>query len=55
MFVPAPQGARISAKTAGPLLPIGDSGALPCFVRVVLRLRADSNSDSILNGERGFG
>jgi hypothetical protein len=37
------------------LLPIGDSAGLAYLCLVVLRLPGKSNSDSILNGERGFG
>jgi len=37
------------------LLPMGDSPDPSRFLTVDLRLREESNSDSILNGERGFG
>jgi hypothetical protein len=37
------------------LLPIGDTPGLAYLRLVVLRLRAESISDSILNGERDFG
>jgi len=37
------------------LLPFGDSRAPALSAKADLRLPGQSNSDSILNGERGFG
>jgi len=54
-FVSSPQTARFSVFPDSPLLQPGDSLSGPRIAMAVLRLPGESNSDSFLNGERGFG
>jgi hypothetical protein len=54
-LVPQPQGPRFSANRFRGAVAVGRQSARAFIARGVLRLPGKSKSDSILNGERGFG